>query len=724
MQTQNDFVIMTNDELKTYGGPCAKNTSPYGKFIKNYLLEKSNKTSKIQILIDNDSEKRGQIANMSKYQFIKEYLLLKSNNDYVYTIKDFTNVKEWSFKGFLYESIWDIFFKCNIVEPYNHNINHMDGQIESLRDKKTNKKEINNNLKVIDNMYQYLSDNKIQSASTGGVSDITLQFRNIDQIYQPICRDIIQNKSNFFVFISSKFFKNEKAISKYDTDVIKQAAKMLQSNYEILLLVNDRKSLQEKMKRTLKKHIVESITKIYDITDLEHYLVKFRSLMSRLMIQSYDKNWDSIFKKYFVLHQKPLLPLSFSSQYLFAASHYVDISKPLLFSSNFLHVLIEFFLIYVWNHTHKNILVICNNKTKEFLNYTKNKFYIVDSDSFKYNTKKFSQIKISDISSFDIIFVITDSISKTFYKKIKNFGDVKPVILLNVYYNTHQSKTSIYKYLLNYFYKTYTWYINDYLLLKYSNDSQYQKILMNKYTFLLNETITSIYGNQYYNGNYSSLKSICDNISNENQDFPDINFFTNKTHKMDKKYDIWTEKNCTNLSDGFLLDNFHSLVSLIYGEKNNLNQNFLIVKRLANYSDSTPNTHLWLLSSKIINKCFAIFKENMFVSNKYHFVINNNKIDLSDDEEYAFKNNKTLVVLTSNYINFIPCLDTLFVFDNNVQAVKVIYILSKIIYFKNKNYINIIDFDPQRVSLLSDIIYPVENKYYIDPNVYHDILNS
>lgn len=709
---------LTADEKNKFCQSCVDNKSSYGRFIKNYYKHKNQKNSKIQSLMDNDDTLKSKIAEMSKYNFIKNYLLLEENNDYIYSIRDFTNVKDWSFKGFLYESIWDIMFKCNIVYPYCYQINHMDGQIESLRNKDS-KIIIKNKLKVIHDMCKYLSENKIHSGSTGGVSDITMQFKNIDMIYQPICREKLKDKSKNYVFISSKFYKNEKEVSKYDTDVIKQAAKDLKSNYDIILLVHDREGIKEKMKHTSKKHIVESITKIYDVTDLELYLEKFRNLVKRLIIQSGNKNIDQVFQIYFNKFHRPLLKLSFETQYLYNASKNVNINKPLLFSSNFYDVLILFLLTYLFHNVHKKVLIICKKYYQEIIEEMKDKFYIINEVPLNYNNNTLKSIKLSDITQYDIIFVLTDDISDTIYQKIKNFSDKTPTILLNIYYNTHTNDINnnyIYKKLEKIFYQSYHWYIEHCLILKYCNNHMYKKLLLNKFNkSLIDESLTDMYGIQYFINDNDIPQNILNSLSDQNIDFPDINIFTNDVDKITDEFDIWKNKN--DIDDNFLLNNFENLISLIYGKKNNLNQDFIYTNRFTHFRDPSPNTHLWLLPKSVIEKCKNIFVGNTVVDKSYHFVVNSDKKDLSDDEECAHKNNKTLVVLTESYINHIPCLDTLFVFDKSVTTVKIIYILSKIIPYKNKNFINIVDFNKKRIERLAKIIYPVDNKYFINPNV-------
>lgn len=285
-------MIKVPEELKE---PCIDVRTRYGKFLKKYNYMQRAKTNNLE-----DDFKKNRVSQMSKYDFVRTYIHNTSFN-----VLDFVSIKDASLKGFIYEALWDICFKANVVEDYDHsNVDHICGKIEDLRSgMKT--------LKVLENLYEYLKTNKVQSGNSAGVSDITMKYLTRSEKQKPACvtqKIVLQDK---YVFVSSKFYTNEKSITSYDIAPITQAIKGVNADYEIVLLVNDKVSLQEKMKRTLKKYTLEAIVKVYDIYDLDIYINKLRVLLKHL--QATGLSYSEVFATHFSKKIKPLLPITYET---------------------------------------------------------------------------------------------------------------------------------------------------------------------------------------------------------------------------------------------------------------------------------------------------------------------------------------------------------------------------------------------------------------------------
>lgn len=231
-----------------YKKECVYLYSRYGKFIQRYNIHTAVKKSKLNSLID---DTKISFPAMKKYNFLKDYLL---NDDY--TIEDFIGIRDPSLRGFIYEAIWDICIKCNIISELRQpDYHHVKGKIESLR-------YIDKQIEAIDDIYSYLTNTNVQSGNIGGVSDITLQ------------------KKDHYVLISSKFYTYEKEIDKYDIESLYHAIAPTKKTFDIILLVNDKDNVRSRIKKTAKIHLIDNIHYIYDNLDISIYLLQLRKLLS------------------------------------------------------------------------------------------------------------------------------------------------------------------------------------------------------------------------------------------------------------------------------------------------------------------------------------------------------------------------------------------------------------------------------------------------------------
>jgi hypothetical protein len=138
--------------------------------------------------------------------------------------------KNQSEKGFVFERIWDICIKCGFCPLFpNAEFTHMVGNMN------------NGTLKPLTTFTHYLTE-KVCSGNSSGCSDISLWNKAEDT----------------FTFISSKFPKtsddvtNQKSVDYYDVQKIISvidANKHIYRNFNIVLLVPDKKSVLDKVKR-------------------------------------------------------------------------------------------------------------------------------------------------------------------------------------------------------------------------------------------------------------------------------------------------------------------------------------------------------------------------------------------------------------------------------------------------------------------------------------------
>ncbi|ARF10254.1 restriction-modification methylase [Hokovirus HKV1] len=189
-----------------------------------------------------------------------------------------------SVKGFIFERLFDVIIKFGFCDIFpNNNYYHLIGNSNFAK------------LQILDNIYQYM-DTKVISASSAGCSDI-----------------ILQNKyDETFIFISSKYLKDNKRINYYD---IQNIVSMIASNndiykkYKIYLLVSDKKQVLKIFNNARKssKYITEHITErqILDKTDLNEYFLRFK----KSIIDNKNNNFNEIY-----LNQKEKLNLRFHQE--------------------------------------------------------------------------------------------------------------------------------------------------------------------------------------------------------------------------------------------------------------------------------------------------------------------------------------------------------------------------------------------------------------------------
>ena len=154
--------------------------------------------------------------------------------------------------GHNYESMWKTVFA---LRNYKHTETYemCEGRIEE------------STMKCISNMEHYLRTENVNNGSKDGIVDVKLQL-----------------KDDKYIFMSSKYFGNEKSISEYDISDIVLHSK--DYNYEVWLLVRDKGPIIF----TKRKQVhTNEVSKILDRTDLQCQLI---TLQKKLL----DTDWESI----------------------------------------------------------------------------------------------------------------------------------------------------------------------------------------------------------------------------------------------------------------------------------------------------------------------------------------------------------------------------------------------------------------------------------------------
>ena len=206
---------------------------------------------------------------------IRELILLSVKYENIDSILDL--FPEQSRKGFIFERLFDICIKFGLFEIFQ-SFDHMIGNANEGK------------LKKLTTLSDYILENVI-SGNSGGCSDISLYNKITDT----------------YIFISSKFpkstddIKKEKSVAYYELQNIGSVILdniAIYKNYKIYLLVRDKKSVLEKVKKSNKSslHITKHMTddSIFDKNDLQKCFTKLRLRLLK-HIDKGEINFDELF---------------------------------------------------------------------------------------------------------------------------------------------------------------------------------------------------------------------------------------------------------------------------------------------------------------------------------------------------------------------------------------------------------------------------------------------
>ena len=224
--------------------------------------------------MNNKEEMSFAMKNMNVEEFIAHITTFESVDSILVTCK---NQPE---KGFIYERLWDVCIKFGFCNHFQKSdFTHMIGNMNT------------GNLKPLTTFTHYLTE-KVVSGNSSGCSDISL-FNNTD---------------DSFTFISSKYPKSkdeitkQKSVAYYEIQNIISAVddnKHIYPNFNIWLLVPDKKSVLEKVKHANKSsnYITKYMNEqnILDKNDLNKCFLHFKADMLKHLYSNTKINYDEIY---------------------------------------------------------------------------------------------------------------------------------------------------------------------------------------------------------------------------------------------------------------------------------------------------------------------------------------------------------------------------------------------------------------------------------------------
>ena len=245
-----------------------------------------------------------RIINKGDFKEIKQERILDGDEYLKYETTTST-------KGFIYERLWDLCIKFGIVDeltlkPDNSNqlkTCHIFGNPNSV--------DVNFNNNSWKGKFDDYLDEPIQSGNTGGYSDITFINKLEDKESKPQLGEDL-------VFISVKYFQEEKGIADYDIGklcTLIEKHKRENRNIKLYLFVKSKSNLIDKLKKQQHSSniMIDYINpggnyeNIYDQDDLKKYFYKLRLLLEQYNFLKDELNKEA-FKKYLGILKTVLIP--------------------------------------------------------------------------------------------------------------------------------------------------------------------------------------------------------------------------------------------------------------------------------------------------------------------------------------------------------------------------------------------------------------------------------
>ena len=190
------------------------------------------------------------------------------------TLLGYKTLENKSYAPDMFESLWDVLIAMGFLPGFERQNNRFmfNGKVEDIE--RIPSLERGDESNFYNDAFSYLKKREIKTSSSGGASDITIFYKKIKTkipkpdpcSYEEI--ELVEETSDKprFVFCSSKLYKKEKTIEKYDILNIFGAAKKInidEINKEILLLVSNEEAVKRVKEGARRKYISEEASDVF-----------------------------------------------------------------------------------------------------------------------------------------------------------------------------------------------------------------------------------------------------------------------------------------------------------------------------------------------------------------------------------------------------------------------------------------------------------------------------
>ena len=207
-------------------------------------------------------------------------------------------------KGFIYEILWDICIKFNIIKTFENNIEHLFVKEGSNINNLTNINKDDYKKITTGNIFENYLKSVWWSGKDGGYSDISFRYND-------------EKNNNIYVISSVKYYEKEKDVSNYNiADLCTIIHKLFKTdenkdNYKVVLFIKNKKDFIDKAKSSNKSSnlILRYIdyNYIFDLTDLEKYYMLLRQLLDQYNYLKNDIDIENFKSEYLKIDKNNLI---------------------------------------------------------------------------------------------------------------------------------------------------------------------------------------------------------------------------------------------------------------------------------------------------------------------------------------------------------------------------------------------------------------------------------
>lgn len=300
--SSHDCIEIPNDIRKIIETGSVDENHAFGQFLKT-------REQKQSMYEDVEFHQERQ-QNMTLFELL-DSIILKKDMDIRELLDGMSENK--SLRGNLYQSMWIVMLLLDrVIEFDSSHYDFLFGRIE-------NENFLSDLNQGIVERKKLLTDMKVNMGNKVGVADISLlskfQKTTDESMGKWACEiddyskeKTKKNSHHHLVLISSKYYIHEKTVSNYDIENIVHAMEVHKRNklnfdYDVVLFVRDKVSLEKKLAKTTKLHYLEDIkNRIYDVEDLNQHVMLLRAMFP-------DKDAQTVVKACLGENVKPrLLP--------------------------------------------------------------------------------------------------------------------------------------------------------------------------------------------------------------------------------------------------------------------------------------------------------------------------------------------------------------------------------------------------------------------------------